>query len=188
MAKLRYKYGTMNSSKSANLLMIRHNYIEQGKSVIIYKPSSDTRDGEFVQSRALDETAPAVLIGTDDVGFMYKQVAIERPNCVLVDEVQFFSEEQVEELGRIVDDLEIPVIAFGLLTDFQGHLFNGSRKLVEIGAVIEEIKTECHYCSKRATHNIRLLDGKPVFEGDQLQVGDKEYVPVCRKCYSNFKR
>lgn len=185
MAKLYFRTGTMNSSKSAQLLMVKHNYEEQGKKVIIFKPRLDTRDGDKVKSRALHETSPAALVGVSEVNRMFDLVEAVRPDCVLIDEVQFMTPEQVDELGRIVDLLSVPVIAYGLSTDFQTNLFAGSKRLIEIGAKVEEIKTVCWDCNARAVFNMRTSDGVPVFSGQQVQVGGNEsYRPVCRSCYS----
>jgi thymidine kinase len=188
MAKLRFKEGTMNSSKTAQLLMVRHNYIEQGKKVIVFKPQLDTRDGEHVKSRALGEKAPAIMISSFEKGKMFSLTENISPVCVLIDEVQFMPEHQIDELAKIVDLLGIPVIAYGLLTDFQTKLFEGSKRLIEIGAVVENIKTVCWDCSKAAVFNMRLLNGLPVFTGEQVQVGGNEsYKPVCRGCYYKAK-
>ena len=189
MPKIKFKYGTMNSSKSANLLMVRHNYIEQNKKVLVFKPIQDTRDKAVVKSRALMEEVPAIEIKPEDVNVMFEMVKKENPACVLVDEVQFLSENHVEELGDIVDYLHVPVIAYGLVTDFKGKLFEGSKKLIELGAVMDEITTVCFECKSKATHNLRLLDGKPVTEGEVIQVGGNEsYKPVCRKHYKELTK
>lgn len=188
MAKLYFKYGTMNSSKSAQLIMVDYNYKDQGKETLIFKPVLDTRDGAFVKSRALDTKVDAILVEKTLEDFMFKMTQDLMPNCVLVDEVQFMPENQVDELARIVDLLNVPVICFGLMTDFQSKLFGGSKRLVELGAILEEIKTVCWDCKARAVHNMRLLDGKPTFDGEQVQVGGNEsYKPVCRKCYRKAK-
>jgi thymidine kinase len=188
MAKLYFRYGTMNSSKSAQLLMVHHNYTEQGKTAVIFKPLLDTRDGSVVKSRALDTSVPAILVGITRVGTMFDYTEKNRPACVLVDEVQFMSIPQIDELAKIVDLLNIPVIAYGLMTDFQTNSFSGSRRLIEIGARVEEIKTVCWSCSRKAVYNMRLANGVPVFDGEQVQVGGNEsYKPVCRCCYHKAK-
>lgn len=188
MAKLRLKYGTMNSGKSAHLLMVRHNYLEQSKRVLIFKPKIDTRDYGVIKSRALGVEAPAILIGEFDKDRMFLLTKDQKPDCVLVDEVQFMKEFQVEELGKIVDLLKIPVISYGLMTDFQGKIFDSTRRLIEIGAIIEEIKTVCWYCKQKAVFNMRLNNEQPVFEGEKILVGGNEsYRPVCRSCYNRAK-
>jgi thymidine kinase len=189
MAKLYFRYGTMNSSKSAQLLIVNFNYTEQGKVAVIFKPLLDTRDGDFVKSRALNGKVPAVLIGVTTLGTMFHYAFNNKPDCVLVDEVQFMSESQIDELAKIVDVLGIPVIAYGLMTDFRTNLFPGSRRLIELGAKIEEIKSVCWYCSRKSIFNLRLTDGIPVFSGEQVQIGGNEsYKAVCRQCYLKAKK
>lgn len=184
MAKLYFKYGTMNSSKSAQLIMVNHNYLEQGKDTLIFKPKLDTRDGNFIKSRALNTQVSAILVESNQRDFMFRKTQEILPNCVLIDEVQFMPSHQIEELARIVDLLNVPVICFGLMTDFQSNLFEGSRRLVELGAILQEIKTVCWYCKSRAVFNMRLIEGVPTFDGEQIDVGGNEkYRPVCRKCY-----
>ena len=184
MAKLYFKYGTMNSSKSAQLIMVDYNYKDQGKETLIFKPKLDTRDGEVVKSRALGTEVEADMVGKGEHNLMFNKTQQLMPNCVLVDEVQFMPSHQIEELARIVDLLHVPVICFGLMTDFQSNLFEGSKRLVELGAILEEIKTVCWDCKARAVHNMRYLDGSPTFDGEQVEVGGNEmYRPVCRKCY-----
>lgn len=188
MAKLYFKYGTMNSSKSAQLIMVNHNYLDQGKETLIFKPRLDTRDGEFVKSRALDTRVEARLVGVHEHNYLFNMTQRLLPNCVLVDEVQFMPEHQIEELARIVDLLHVPVICFGLMTDFQSQLFTGSKRLIELGAILEEIKTVCWECKAKAVHNMRYIDGKPTFSGEQIEVGGNEmYKPVCRRCYQKEK-
>lgn len=184
MAKLYFKYGTMNSSKTAQLIMVDYNYRDQGKETIIFKPQLDTRDEGIVKSRALNTGVPAITVDASQEGYMFEMTQKLLPNCVLVDEVQFMPEHQIEELARIVDLLHVPVIAFGLMTDFQSKLFSGSKRLIELGAILDEIKTVCWDCKARAVHNLRLLNGEPTFTGEQVEVGGNEmYRPLCRKCY-----
>ena len=114
-------------------------------------------------------------------------VKLRKYHAVLCDEIQFAKEHHIDELARIADDLNVPVLCFGLLTDFQGKLFEGSKRLVELADKIQEIKTICWYCGHKARMNMRTIDGEPVFEGEQIQIGDEEYLPVCRKCYMSFK-
>lgn len=188
MATLYFRYGTMNSSKSAQLLMVHHNYHEQGKRAVIFKSSLDTRSGPYVGSRAINTQVEAIQIGILELGTMFNYVREHKPDCVLVDEVQFMSEVQIDELAKIVDLLNTPVICYGLMTDFQGNLFSGSKRLIELGARLEEVKTVCWYCSHRATFNMRFQNGKPVFDGEQILIGgNDEYKPVCRKCYLTAK-
>lgn len=188
MAKLRYKPGTMNSKKSADLIMTNHNYAEQGKKTLVFKPLCDTKNGTFVSSRALDVKIPAITVGEGVKKGMFHLTKVVKPDCVLVDEVQFMPEHQIDELGEIVDLLDIPVIAYGLLTDFQTKIFDGSRRLIEIGAMIESLKTVCWECKAKAVFNMRLRGGIPIFEGEQIMIGGNEsYKPVCRSCYNKAK-
>lgn len=189
MATLYFRYGVMNSSKSANLLMVNHNYTSADKETIVFKPARDTRDGAFVSSRVLDEKIPATMIGKSEYGRMYQIAEESKPSAILVDEVQFFNERQVKELADIVDDFNIPVLCYGLMSDFTGHLFEGSKALIENGARLEEIKTVCIQCEKKADFNMRVLNGEPTFDGEQIQVGGNEsYQAVCRKCYNRKLR
>ncbi|MGT2947864.1 thymidine kinase [Streptococcus devriesei] len=184
MAQLYYKYGTMNSGKTIEILKVAHNYEEQGKPVVIMTSSLDTRDEFGVVSSRIGMRRKATPI-TDDMDiFAYIDSLKDKPYCVLIDECQFLSKKNVYDLARIVDELGVPVMAFGLKNDFQNHLFEGSRELLLMADKIEEIKTICQFCSKKATMVLRTQDGKPVYEGEQIQIGGNEtYIPVCRKHY-----
>jgi thymidine kinase len=182
----------MNSSKSAQLIMTHHNFEQQGKKSIVFKSARDTRD-KMIKSRALNKELEATLVvRPEDKGKMYELArtywAIEDVEFVFVDEVQFLTTEQVEELSTIVDEFNVDVICYGLLTDFQGKLFEGSHKLVEEADSVREIKNQCAHCKSKANRNMRLVDGEPVFEGEVIQVGAEEsYRAICRKCYKKFK-
>lgn len=184
LAQLYYKYGTMNSGKTIEILKVAHNYEEQGKPVVIMTSSLDTRDEFGVISSRIGMRRKAIPI-TDDMDiFAYINSFKDKPYCVLIDECQFLSKKNVYDLARIVDELGVPVMAFGLKNDFQNHLFEGSRELLLMADKIEEIKTICQFCSKKATMVLRTQDGKPVYEGEQIQIGGNEtYIPVCRKHY-----
>jgi thymidine kinase len=190
--KLYYYYGSMNSQKSAQLIMTHHNFEQQGKKTIVFKSALDTRDNT-IKSRALSKELEATLvIRPTDNQSMYDLTklywAIEDVEFVFVDEVQFLTPSQIEELSDIVDEFNIDVICYGLLTDFQGKLFPGSHRLIEEADSIREIKNQCAHCKRKATRNMRLLDGEPVFEGEVIQVGAEEtYRAICRKCYKEFK-
>lgn len=185
MAQLFFKYGAMNSSKSAQLMMTAHNYREQGKDVIIMTTVLDDRASKtgVVHSRiGLQEQA--VTIDKDTDLNLYVRKHKNNCNCVLIDEAQFLTLDQVLELTVIVDQLHIPVVAFGLKNDFQNHLFEGSKALLLYADKIEEVKTICWFCNKKATMNLRVLNGSPEYSGDQLKIGGNEsYVPVCRYHY-----
>jgi len=189
MAQLFFKYGTMNSGKSFEIIKVAHNYEEQNKPVLIFKPAIDTRSGHDRVGTRAGLTRRAIPVHDDDDLFerVKKELASspgKRIYCVLVDEAQFLRKHHVWELTRIVDELDIPVMAFGLKNDFRNQLFEGSRELLIHADKIEEIKTICWYCDRKATMVIRYQDGKPVNEGEQIMIGgNEEYKPVCRRCY-----
>ncbi|GGA03582.1 thymidine kinase [Paenibacillus marchantiophytorum] len=184
MAKLYFRYGTMNSGKSIEVLRVAHNYEEQGKKVLLLTPVVDDRFGVGKVVSRIGMQKNAIVV--DDTLDMIELARTEQPNCILVDEAQFLSKEQVAHLIVIVDDLNIPVIAYGLRADFMGQLFEGSTALIAVADTIEEIKTVCWYCDKKAIMNMRCKDGEPIFHGEQIQIGGNEsYVPVCRKCYAS---
>jgi len=183
VAKLYFRYGTMNSGKSIEVLRTAHNYEEQGKKVLLFTPSADDRYGTGTVASRIGMQKKAVIV--DDHTNMIEMAAVEKPNCILIDEAQFLKKEQVLQLMEIVDSLNIPVIAYGLRADFVGKLFEGSYHLLAIADTIEEIKTVCWFCDKKAIMNMRCSEGQPVFEGEQIQIGGNEsYLPVCRKCYA----
>lgn len=175
MAKLYFRYGAMGSSKTANAIMVRYNYLERGGRVLMLKPRLDTRDGErMVRSRS-GLSAPCAYVeeleGMDVRGY----------DCVIVDEAQFLTRAQVLKLVEIVDEADVPVICYGLRADFRGELFEGSACLLAWADTIEEIKTVC-WCGKKATCNARVQDGRVVKEGEQIMLGGNEaYVSLCRR-------
>lgn len=191
MAKLYFRYGAMGSSKSANILMVRYNYKERGQYAVLLKPRTDNRDGEHeIQSRIglsapaeyVDEFLKEIAEFWDDEISEYTYHG-KRVDAILVDEAQFLSPEEVDTLSDIVDFYNIPVLCYGLRTDFLNHLFPGSRRLMEIADVIEEVPTVC-WCGKRAQCNTRYANGKIVREGAQIMLGSNEsYVALCRKHY-----
>ena len=175
MAKLYFRYGAMGSSKTANAIMVQYNYTERNQRVLMVKPRLDTRDGErTVKSRCGLETE---CVFVEELG----NADLKGYDCVIVDEAQFLNKEQVELLVHIVDDLNIPVIAYGLRADFRGNFFEGSQWLMAWADTIEEVKTIC-WCGKKATCNARVIDGKVAREGEQIVLGGNEaYVSLCRK-------
>ena len=195
MAKLYFRYGAMGSSKSANILMVRYNYEERGQYAILLKPRTDDRDGEHkIQSR-IGLSAPAEYVDDflKEISKLWNGKETEylyhgkKVNAILADEAQFLSPEEVDALSDIVDFYEIPVLCYGLRTDFLNHLFPGSRRLMEIADVIEEVPTVC-WCGKRAQCNTRYSNGKIVREGAQIMLGSNEsYVALCRKHYKEGK-
>lgn len=174
----------MNSGKSIEILKVAHNYEEQGKPVVIMTSALDTRDGFGIVSSRIGMRREAVPI-TDEMDIFYYIDALDdRPYCVLIDECQFLSKKNVYDLARVVDELQVPVMAFGLKNDFQNELFEGSKYLLLLADKIDEIKTICQYCSKKAIMQLRMKDNRPIYEGEQIQIGGNEtYIPVCRKHY-----
>lgn len=178
MAKLYFRYGTMDSAKSMNLLAVAHNYRKQGKRVLLVKPRLDTRFGATKISSRCGLEADADLMIDVDSSLDPREFA--GLDCVLVDEAQFLAPEVIEDLRRITIEPGVPVICYGLRTDFKTRLFPGAARLMELADAIEEIKVTCQYCGKKATCNLRLVDGLPAIDGPQVLLGgDEQYVPVC---------
>ena len=189
MAKLYFKYGAMGCSKTAQALITKFNYEERGMKVLLMKPSVDNRDGATVIKSRIGLTSDAVTVPqTQDLYELYKEKYSDC-NVVIVDECQFLTPEQVDELGDIVIDYNIPVLCFGLATDFLTHLFPGSRRLFEIAESISEIKSVCR-CGVKATVNARMDDaGNIVYSGEQVVLGGNDrYVAMCRKCWLKKKK
>ncbi|MCZ8515698.1 thymidine kinase [Paenibacillus filicis] len=189
MAQLYFRYGAMNSGKSIEILKVAHNYEEQNKSVLIFTSAIDDRDEVgYVSSRiGLRREAIPICPDTDLIGTVKSQP--NRISCVLVDEVQFLKKEQILQLARIVDELNIPVMGFGLKNDFQNELFEGSKYMLLYADKIEEMKTICWFCERKAIMNLRVdSQGMPVYTGEQIQIGGNDsYYPVCRRCHANPK-
>lgn len=183
MSKLYYRYGTMQSNKSNQIITTHHQYTTQGKKCLVYSTPVDARSGyKKIKSRiGLELVCEYMHEG------IYEEVAgvhnATRVHAVVVDEAQFLSKKEVHLLSDIADYLDIPVICFGLKTDFRNELFEGSQTLLELSDAIDELKTICQYCNRKATLTLRMLDGVPTNIGETIQIGDEEYVPVCRKCY-----
>lgn len=184
MAQLFFRYGAMNSGKTIEILKVAHNYEEQGKEVIIFTSGLDDRDEiGFVSSR-IGMKRPATPIFDETNIFEEVSKNDEKISCVLVDEAQFLSKDHVLQLTKIVDELKIPVMTFGLKNDFRNELFTGSKYLLLYADKIEEMKTICWFCNKKAIMNLRVNDNNPVYEGNQIMIGGNEaYYPVCRKHY-----
>ena len=183
MAKLYFKYGAMGSSKTANALITKFNYEERGMRVWLIKPAIDTRDGAGVIRSRIGLAANAQVIGTEtDIGREFES----HKDChvIIADECQFFTEAQIDQLRRIVDELDIPVLCFGLRTDFMTRLFPGSRRLFEVADSITEIKTICA-CGKKAIVNARIDgEGRVLVEGGQILIGGNDaYVAMCHSCW-----
>jgi thymidine kinase len=182
MPKMYFRYGAVSSAKTLNLLAVAHQYERQGKRVVVIKPALDTRYGpRGVVSRAGLERDADLIVGVD--AELEPHVFVGA-SCVLVDEAQFLSATVVDQLRELTRHAGVPVIAYGLRTDFRGQLFDGSRRLLEVADTIEEVKTTCAYCNRKAVFNIRLVDGKPTREGPSVQLGgDELYRGVCYAHY-----
>ncbi len=189
MAKLYFRYGAMGSGKTRDLIKTIYNYDYRNMLAIIIKPKIDTKAGECIKSR--DGTVMNIDYIVSENDNLYEIIAKDARviHCVLVDEAQFLSPHQVDELSDVVDYLDIPVICYGLRADFQTNLFQGSKRLLELADSIEEIKTVCR-CGKKATMNTRIQEGNFVFEGEQVAidgVSEITYDSLCRKCYKKEK-
>ena len=182
MAKLYFRHGTMGSAKTLNLLAVAHNYRSQHKRVLVLKPRLDDRFGtRVVESRAGLRADADMLVDRDTV---LDPGQFEGIDCVLVDEAQFLSAAVVEQLRRLTLHPGLPVICYGLRSDFRTRLFEGSTRLLELADSIEEVKVTCQYCNRKAIFNMRLVDGRATIDGEQIQIGgDEAYVPVCHNCY-----
>ncbi|TCD46349.1 thymidine kinase [Streptococcus sp. X16XC17] len=184
MAQFYFKYGSMNSGKTIEILKVAHNYEEQGKNVVIMTSAIDTRAGVGVVASRIGMQREAIAIEDDTDVYALIEKMDPKPYCILIDEAQFLTKKHVYDFARVVDDLDVPVMAFGLKNDFRNELFEGSKYLLLLADKIDEIKTICQFCSKKATMVLRTVDGKPVYEGEQIQIGGNEtYIPVCRKHY-----
>ena len=184
MAKLYFKYGAMGSSKTANALITRFNYQERDMKVWLIKPSIDDRDGaNIIRSRIGLEAEADVMTPDTDIFSLFEKDHRDC-NVIISDECQFFTPEQIDQLRKIVDVYDIPVMCFGLRTDFLTHLFPGSRRLFEVADSITEIKTICS-CGSKATVNARIDgDGNVVTTGSQILIGGNDsYIAMCHKCW-----
>ena len=184
MAKLHFFYSTMNAGKSTSLLQSNHNYLESNLKTLLFLPKeiSDKADSNIVSRIGLK--AKAISIDNEFKFFEYvKNIEYKNINCIFVDEAQFLTKEQVRNLSKISDKLDIPVMCYGIRTDFQGELFHGSSELLAIADNLNELKTICSECDKKATMVVRLDEnGDVILEGEKILVGGNEiYKTVCRK-------
>ncbi len=185
MAKLYFKYGAMGSSKTAQALIAKYNYEENDLNVWLIKPSADIRDGaDILRSRIGLEAKVEIITPGINVYDLFAQTQAESCDVIIVDECQFLLPEQIDQLREIVNDFSLPVMCFGLRTDFQTKLFPGSRRLMEIADTIQEIKTICD-CGAKATVNARIDgEGHIVTQGAQVVLGGNDsYIAMCHKCY-----
>ena len=184
MAKLYFKYGAMGSSKTAQALITKFNYEERGMRVWLIKPATDVRDGAQTLSSRIGLSASCRAIDKGEVIGEVLDTETKGINVIIADESQFFTEKQIDELRAIVNERDIPVLCFGLRTDFLTHLFPGSKRLLEIADELSEIKTMCE-CGKKATVTARIDNaGKIVTAGRQVVLGGNDrYVAMCHKCW-----
>ena len=187
MAKLYFHYSSMNAGKSTALLQANHNYGERGMSTMLFTAELDDRDGVGKICSRIGIDHGAMVFGSeDDLLDLVTRELNERPvDCVLIDEAQFLSKTQVDQLTKVVDEQNVPVLTYGIRTDFLGETFEGSRYLMAWADEIKEIKAICH-CGKKATMNARVdSTGKMETEGQQIEIGGNErYVSLCRSCFS----
>ncbi len=190
MAKLYFRFGAMNCGKSSALMQVAYNYEENGKKVILIKSVVDTKGGNTLVSRIGLKRKVDVLINTNESIKKYFKQWDGKVHCILVDEAQFLSEKQIEQLWIASKKLDIPVICYGLKIDFKSHLFKGSKRLLELADEIEELITICS-CGKRAKFNVRFIDGKYTDTGNSVLIdgsrSNVEYKPMCGKCYMKLK-
>lgn len=192
MAKLYFRYGAMNCGKSTALMQVMHNYLERGMQAIVLKPYTDTKGGDQVVSRLGIAREVDLLIKPDQSVYEAIEMWVSahgKLDCILVDEVQFFKAHQVDALFEIAVRMNIPVICYGLRTDFAMQGFEGSERLLLIAHSLEELKTICR-CGRKAILNGRKIDGQFVFEGEQVvidQGGHVEYESLCATCYFDLK-
>ena len=188
MAKLYFKYGAMGSSKSAQALITKFNYEEKGMTVWLIKPGTDTRDGaDIIKSRIGLSQNAQIISPEQDIIEAYHEVG--NYDVIIADEAQFLTPAQIEQLRKLVDAEDIPVLCFGLRTDFLTHFFPGAQRLMELADSITEIKTICE-CGRKATVNARFDDsGRIVTEGDQVVLGGNDrYTAMCHKCWTDRLR
>ena len=194
MSKVYFRHATMESGKSLLLLAVAHNYEGQGKKVICFKPKLDNRT-EDISTRAGFSRKADFVLDQDDTSIVSYVQLMHKVDCVLVDEAQFFTREQVIAFTEVADKLNIPVIAYGLKSDFMAQQFEGTQAWIDWSDKIEEIKNVCVYCNSKALMNLRVLGNMPVFDGNQVEIGDTEsseeklsYKSVCRKCYKKAQK
>lgn len=183
MAKLYFRHGTVGSAKTLNLLAVAHNYRQQGKEILLLKPALDVRFGQSqIKSRAGLEMAADILVTpeTDLLSHSYEGI-----DCILVDEAQFLSAKVIDQLREIATHRQIPIICYGLRTDFRSNLFDGSKRLMELADSIEEVKATCHFCNRKSIMNLKHVNGVACTDGPSIQLGAEEkYFPTCYACYA----
>ena len=182
MAKIYFRFGAMNCGKTTALLQVAHNYEEKGMNILLIKPKIDKKGENKVVSRLGIGRKVDVLVDTDEK--LKDLLKLDNISCILVDEVQFMTKEQIKELWIIAKTKDIPVICYGLKTNFKGELFEGSKPIIELADELEELITICK-CGKRAKFNARIINGEYVKDGEEVAIDgiDATYEPLCGKCY-----
>jgi len=193
MAKLYFRFGAMNSGKSTAVLQVAHNYEERGMKVLLVKPEIDTKGNDQISTRiGIGRSVDVLLAPEDTLSEAVKnqsQGNVEDFDCIITDEAQFFTPEQVQEFFEIAVKQNIPVICYGIRTDFQRNLFPGSKRLFELAHTLEELKTICR-CGKKAMFNGRKINGEFIFEGNQVAIDGQdniEYESLCASCYAQYR-
>ncbi|MDC1443017.1 thymidine kinase [Gammaproteobacteria bacterium] len=184
MAKLHFFYSTMNAGKSTSLLQSNHNYLESNLDTIIFLPDETNKSSKGQIVSRIGLKAKAVIADKDFNFIVYiKKNKTSKLSCILIDEAQFLSKIQIRQLGEVADKLNIPVMCYGIRTDFRGELFEGSSELLALADNLIELKTICYDCGRKATMVVRIdKDGGVVTEGSKIQIGgNDQYTPVCRK-------
>lgn len=186
MAKLYFRYGTMGSGKTIDLLKVAYNYRERNQDVILLTSAIDDRYGKNRITTRIGLSEECYAFFNNENLFEYVKKLKKKPDAILVDEAQFMTKEQVYNLSDVVDYLNIPVICYGLRADFKNEIFEGSLALMEMADKIEEIKTICE-CGSKATCNLRMIGNRPVKDGEKIFIGGNEaYIALCRKCYKKY--
>lgn len=186
MAKLYFRYGVVGSAKTLNLLAVAHNYRQQGKKVLLIKPATDVRFGRDVIGTRAGLSAKADVIVEENGDFSVPLTKLDGISCLLVDEAQFLPITAVEQLHAIAHSrtISVPVICYGLRSDYRLQLFPAAQRLFELADTIEEIKTTCNDCDRKAVFNIKLQKNLPVLEGPVIELGyEEKYLPMCADCY-----
>ena len=185
MAKLYFRYGTVGSAKTLNLLAVAHSYTQQCKRVILLKPELDDRFGkQRIASRCGLEKDADLLIGPDTI--LEELLDFRGVDCILVDEVQFVSPNIIDQLRSLATHRNVPIICYGLRSDFRRSLFAASAKLMELADQIEEIKMTCAFCNRKAIFNMKLVNGVPTLQGPSIELGcEEKYLPACSHCYDD---
>ena len=188
MAKLYFYYSTMNAGKSTMMLQASYNYQERGMQTLLLAPDIDNRDGDNIISSRIGLSASAISFHTaDNLYSLILSIGRKQTvDCIFIDEAQFLEKQQVKQLSDVTDELDIPVLCYGLRTDFQGNLFTGSEQLLAWADELTEIKTICH-CGRKANMVLRIdADGNVIKQGAQIKIGgNDDYISVCRKCFKS---